>query len=161
MPQSSEISNEVKQVKIQIRYGHIIFGEEISSPGQRQTIKRNRPRRENSLFPYSWKKGFKELLFKVADIPKSSCNSYRPVAYLSCFFQILKSILNNRIKECNIDSSVFPCTQQHDFQEKQWCLTASFNLHETVYHNLEQENSVYLSFLDSTKASILYEGMGS
>lgn len=100
--------------------------------------------------PYSWKKGFIVPLFKGADKPKT-CNSYRSVALLSCFLKIFESFLNNRIKHHIIDFSLFPCTQQQGFQENLGCLTASFNLHETVYHNLEQGNSVYVSFLDNTK----------
>ena len=106
----------------------------------------------DSRIPFSWKKGFIVPLFKGADKPKTSCNSYRPIALLSCFLKIFESVLNNSIKQHIIDSSLFPCTQQQGFQGKLGCLTASFNLHETIYHNLEQGNSVYVIFLDSTKA---------
>lgn len=106
----------------------------------------------DSRIPFSWKKGFIVPLFKGAVKPKTSCNSYRPVALLSCFLKIFEIVLNNSIKQHIIDSSLFPCTQQQGFQGKLGCLTASFNLHETIYHNLEQGNSVYVIFLDSTKA---------
>lgn len=133
----------------QITYEHFIFGGELAT---QVVVKLFNEIVLQGNIPYSWKKGFIVPLFKGADKPKTSSNSYRPVALLSCFLKIFESVLNNRIKQHIIDSSVFPCTQQQGFQEKLSCLTASFNLHETIYHNLEQGNSVYVSFLDSTKA---------
>jgi hypothetical protein len=49
-------------------------------------------------------------------------------------------------------SKHFPNKQQQGFQKYLGCLTASFNLQETILHNVEQGNNVYVSFLDSTKA---------
>ena len=46
----------------------------------------------------------------------------------------------------------FPNSQQQGFQKSLGCLTASFNFHETIYHNLELGSNVFASFLDTSKA---------
>jgi len=60
---------------------------------------------------------------------------------------VLKSRLNLILHE-----SVFPNRQQQGFQKYLGCLTASFNLHETIFHNLELCSKVFVAFLDSRKA---------
>ena len=102
--------------------------------------------------PYEWKRGLIVPLYKGGDKSKTSCNSYRPVALLSCIFKIFESVLHNRITSHVVDKHAFPNIQQQGFQENLGCLTASFNLQETVYHNLEQGSNVCVSFLDSSKA---------
>ena len=102
--------------------------------------------------PYEWKRGLIVPLYKGVDKSKTSCNSYRPVALLSCLFKIFESVLHNRITNHVVDTYAFPYIQQQGFKENLGCFTASFNLQETVYHNLEQGSKVYVSFLDSSKA---------
>ena len=46
----------------------------------------------------------------------------------------------------------FPHAQQQGFQKELGCLTASFNLQETVLYNLEQGSNVFACFLDTSKA---------
>ena len=50
------------------------------------------------------------------------------------------------------ENGIFPNLQQQGFQKGLSCLTASFNLNETLYYNLELSNSVYVAVLDSRKA---------
>ena len=42
----------------------------------------------------------------------------------------------------------FPNKQQQGFQKALSCITAGFNLQETIYHNLEQNTNVYVAQLD-------------
>ena len=42
----------------------------------------------------------------------------------------------------------FPCVQQQGFQTGYSCITAVFNLHETVLYMSEQRSEVYSAFLD-------------
>lgn len=81
--------------------------------------------------PEFWKRGFIVPLYKGGDKPKTSCNSYRPVALLSCFLKVFENVINSRISEFVIDRH-FPCGQQQGFQKHLGCLTASFNMQETI-----------------------------
>ncbi|KAK3088399.1 hypothetical protein FSP39_018702 [Pinctada imbricata] len=47
---------------------------------------------------------------------------------------------------------IFPHCEQQGFQKGLGCLTASFNLQETVLHNLECRSNVYVGFIDTSKA---------
>lgn len=90
-------------------------------------------------------------IYKGGDKPKNSCNSYRPVALLPCIYKLFEKILSNRISSLEI-TNTFPNIQQQGFQKQLGCITASFNLHETLNHNLEQGSNIYISFLDTSKA---------
>ena len=46
----------------------------------------------------------------------------------------------------------FPCPQQQGFQKQLSCLTAAFNLQETICANLDLHSNVYAAFLDTEKA---------
>ena len=106
----------------------------------------------NAVVAASWKRGLIVPLYKGAGKPKQSWNSYRPVALLSCFLKIFENIVLSRISQnCLLDIS-FPSKQQQGFQAELGCLTASFVLHETVYHNLELGSNTYVGFLDTSKA---------
>lgn len=99
----------------------------------------------------TWKQGFIVPIYKGGDKPKHSCNSYRPVALLPCIYKLFEKILSNRISTIEI-TKTFPNIQQQGFQKQLGCITASFNLHETMNHNLEQGSNIYISFLDTSKA---------
>ena len=96
--------------------------------------------------PEYWKRGLIVPLFKGGGKPKDECKSYRPVALLPCFFKIFEKILLSRTKQILLDCKRFPNSQQQGFQKNLGCLTASFNLQETIFHNLEYGNNVYVSF---------------
>ncbi|KAK3089474.1 hypothetical protein FSP39_003903 [Pinctada imbricata] len=57
-----------------------------------------------------------------------------------------KIVLNFLVKER------FPNLQQQSFQSGLGCITASFNLQETISHYLELGSNVYVSFLDTSQA---------
>ena len=101
--------------------------------------------------PVFWKRGLIVPLYKGSNKPKDSCNSYRPVALLPCFFKLFEKVLYNRIFK-HVLKKDFPNIQQQGFQKELGCLTASFNIHETIFHNLELGSNVYVCFLDTSKA---------
>lgn len=147
------IINKLKRRKApgpdQITYEHIIFG------GNRLTsciIKLFNSIISQGKIPSAWKQGLIVPLYKGGDKPKTSPNSYRPVTLLPCFLKIFESVLNDRISKFILHNHSFPNKQQQGFQEKLGCLTASFNLKETINYNLEQGSHVYVGFLDSSKA---------
>jgi len=102
--------------------------------------------------PTEWKQGLIIPIYQGAGKPKDSCKSYRPVALLPCIFKIFEKIIISRINSQILQHSKFPNPQQQGFQKNLGCLTASFDLQETVFHNLEQNNNVYVSFLDTSNA---------
>ena len=102
--------------------------------------------------PASWKRGLIVPLYKGSGKPKQSCNSYRPVALLSCFLKLFENVILSRISQNCLVDTVFPNKQQQGFQSELGCLTASFVLHETVYHNLELGSNTFVGFLDTSKA---------
>ena len=102
--------------------------------------------------PVSWKRGLIVPLHKGPGKPKESCNSYRPVALLSCLLKIFERIVYDRISDYCLQTMTFPNKQQQGFQSNLGCLTASFILHETIYHNLELRNNTYVAFLDTRQA---------
>ena len=98
--------------------------------------------------PLEWKLGLLVPIYKGGDKSKTSPSSYRPVSLLSCVYKVFENILKSRIQ---IEEN-FPSPQQQGFQKTLGCLTASFNLHETIYHNLEMCSRIYVAFLDSSNA---------
>lgn len=77
----------------------------------------------------------------------NSPDSYRPIALLPCFLKIFEKLLLNRTK-----SATFPNLQQQGFQQGLRCITASFNLQETLYHCIEHRRPAYVASLDIQKA---------
>lgn len=107
---------------------------------------------DHNYIPFCWKRGLIVPLYKGGAKPKDSCNSYRPVALLPCVFKLFEKVIYNRIHNHILQEIDFPHAQQQGFQKELGCLTASFNLQETILHNLEQGSNVYVSFLDTSKA---------
>ena len=102
--------------------------------------------------PGSWKRGFIVPLHKGPGKPKELCKSYRPVALLSCIFKLFERVIYTRVTENCLENISFPNKQQQGFQTNLGCLTASFVLHETIFHNLEMGNNTYVGFLDTSQA---------
>ena len=102
--------------------------------------------------PPFWKRGLIVPLHKGGSKPKDLCGSYRPVALLSSLYKLLEKIIHTRIMTFTLADTEFPNSQQQGFQKSLGCLTASFNLHETIYHNLELGSNAFASFLDTSKA---------
>lgn len=102
--------------------------------------------------PDSWKRDIIVPIHKGGNKPKKSPDSYRPIALLPCLLKLFEKILLTRIKSHVLSPSDFPNAQQQGFQPKLGCLTASFNLQETIFHNIERGSPVYVAFLDTQKA---------
>ena len=56
---------------------------------------------------------------------------------------------------------LFPCLQQQGFQKGVSCITAAFNVQETIYHQIEQNSKVYMAYLDVKGAydAVWHEGL--
>uniref|UniRef100_A0A8W8L5Q8 Reverse transcriptase domain-containing protein n=1 Tax=Magallana gigas TaxID=29159 RepID=A0A8W8L5Q8_MAGGI len=102
--------------------------------------------------PTSWKKDLIVPIFKGSNKPRNSPGSYRPIALLPCFLKIFEKLLLNRTKLIAAISATFPNLQQQGFQQRLGCITASFNLQETLYHFIEHRSTAYVAFLDTQKA---------
>lgn len=102
--------------------------------------------------PRCWKRGLIVPLHKGGNKSKDSCNNYRPIALLPCLFKLFEKVVYNRINQQLLQTKDFPHSQQQGFQKELGCLTASFNLQETIIHNLKQGSNVFVCFLDTSKA---------
>ena len=102
--------------------------------------------------PASWKRGFIVPLHKGPGKPKELCKSYRPVALLACLFKLFERVIYTRVTENCLENISFPNKQQQGFQTNLGCLTASFVLHETVFHNQKMGNNTYIGLLDTSQA---------
>lgn len=107
---------------------------------------------DSGKIPTEWKQGLIIPIYKGAGKPKDSCKSYRPVALLPCIFKIFEKIILSRINSEILQHSKFPNPQQQALSKTSWLFNSSFDLQETVFHNLEQNNNVYVSFLDTSNA---------
>ena len=77
-------------------------------------------------------------------------------------YKLYEKVLLNRIQKWLKKESIpFPSSQQQGFQENKGCITASFNLHETVLHNQELGSKVFIAFADISKAydTVLHHGL--
>lgn len=102
--------------------------------------------------PTSWKQDLIVPIFKGSNKPRNSPDSYRPIALLPCFLKIFEKLLLNRTKSIAAISATFPNLQQQGFQQRLGCITASFNLQETLYHFIEHRSTAYVAVLDTQKA---------
>lgn len=102
--------------------------------------------------PSTWKQGLIVPIYNGGDKPKILAIA-RPVALLPCIYKLFEKILCNRISTLET-TNTFPNIQQQGFQKQLGCITASFNRHETLNHNLEQGSNIYISFLTQVKLSI-------
>ena len=98
-----------------------------------------------------WRESLIVPLCKGGSKDKTDPDSYRPVSLLCTPLKIFEKILYNRIKFHSDVLSKINC-QQQGFISKLSCLTASFNLQETIHYFLENHSKVYAAFLDSRKA---------
>ena len=91
------------------------------------------------------------IVLLVYCLVKPSSDSYRPISLLPCFLKVFENVLKSRLNLI-LHETVFPNRQQQGFQKYLGCLTASFNLHKAVFHNLELCSKVCVAFLDSRNA---------
>uniref|UniRef100_A0A8W8LUB3 WSC domain-containing protein n=1 Tax=Magallana gigas TaxID=29159 RepID=A0A8W8LUB3_MAGGI len=112
----SPVVNNLKRRKSpgpdRITYEHIIFG---GKKVPRCIVKLLNAIILHGKIPPIWKQGLIVPLYKGGDKQKTSTNSYRPVALLSCFLKIFENVLNSRISKYVLDSQCFPNKQQQGF----------------------------------------------
>ena len=99
--------------------------------------------------PEQWKTSIIIPLFKGNGKNKTLPNSYRPISLLSCLYKIFEKVLLERCQSfIRATGRQFPCPQQQGFQKGLSCITASFNLHESIYSQIEQNSKTYVAYLD-------------
>ncbi|KAK6186686.1 hypothetical protein SNE40_005971 [Patella caerulea] len=101
--------------------------------------------------PTKWKHSVIVPLFKGGNKPRSNPNSYRGISLTPTIGKLFEKLLETRLSSLH-PSSAFPNKQQVAYQKGLSSLHASFNLQETVHYYQARSNSVYVAFLDSTKA---------
>ena len=87
-------------------------------------------------------------LYKGNGKPKTEPNSYRPFSLLPYMLEVFEHIIKSRLTNHVLDSKDFPNKQHQGFQRYLDCINASFNLHETIYHNIERLSNAFVGFLD-------------
>lgn len=103
--------------------------------------------------PESWKTSIIIPLYKGNNKPKEDPDSYRAVSLLPVLYKLFEKLIYGRVQQWLSETHMqFPNKQQQGFQKQKSCTTVSFNLHETLYYNLELHSKVYASFLDIRKA---------
>lgn len=103
--------------------------------------------------PKRWKESIIIPLYKGTGKCKTEPKSYRPISLIPCFSKLFEKIILNRYRAfVKVAVPTFPNPQQQGFQESLSCTTASFNLHECIYHNYELGSNIYLSCVDMAQA---------
>ena len=98
----------------------------------------------NECTPIEWKTSVIIPLFKGKGKNKTSPNSYRPIALMSCLNKLFeKLVLERCVSFIDSTGTQFPCLQQQGFQKGLSCITTSFSLQETIYYQLERNSNVY------------------
>ena len=86
---------------------------------------------------------------------RESTESYRPITLVSTLYKLFESILHSRLQAWSLlHGKCFPSPQQNAYQKHMGSITASFNLQETIAHNIELGSNCYVAFLDAAKAFI-------
>ena len=91
-------------------------------------------------------------IFKGKGKPKSNPSSYQPVSLLPCFCKLFEKILLQSMHTYIETNKSFPSPQQQGFQRELSCITACFNLQETVFHQIENGSNAYVACLDQKAA---------
>ena len=161
-----EIEQAIKLLKLRKAPGHDLIQNEHFKYGGVKLAKAithlfNGILRTNYI-PEQWSIGTIVPLYKGPPKPKGDPNSYRAISLLPCMYKLYEKVLLNRIQKWLKKESIpFPSSQQQGFQENKGCITASFNLHETVLHNQELGSKVFIAFADISKAydTVLHHGL--
>ena len=93
---------------------------------------------------------------------RDSTESYRPITLVSTLYKLFERILHSRLKNWSSQhDKTFPSPQQNAYQKHMGSITASFNLQETIAHNIELGSNCYVAFLDAAKAfdNVWHDGL--
>ena len=93
---------------------------------------------------------------------RDALESYRPITLISTIYKLFERILLSRLQTWSNNKS-FPNAQQNAYQKHLGSLTVSFNLQETIAHNLELGSDCFVAFLDASKAfdTVWHDGLFS
>ena len=87
--------------------------------------------------PSSWKQGLLVPIYKGGNKKRTLPESYRPVSLLSSVLKLFEFIVKSRLISYVFHEIEFACAQQQGFQKHLSCITASFNLLDSIYYTFE------------------------
>jgi len=90
---------------------------------------------------------FSFLSTREREIENGSRN--RPVSLMPCISKLFEKLISDAFALYRPD---FPCAQQQGFRKQLSCMTATFNLQETIYQQIEGNSNVYVGTLDQKAA---------
>ena len=93
---------------------------------------------------------------------RDATESYRPITLVSTLYKLFENVLHARLKHwSSLSNKCFPSMQQNAYQKYLGSITASFNLQETIAHNVELGSTCYTAFLDAAKAfdNVWHDGL--
>ena len=103
--------------------------------------------------PSQWTKNVLVPIFKGKGKSKSDPGSNRPVSLMPCLSKLFEKIVLKRLNSALTTARPnFPNPQQQGFRKHLSCITTSFNLQETIFHQIEQNSNVYVGMLDQRAA---------
>jgi len=72
---------------------------------------------------------------------------------MPCISKLIEKLILKRLSDAfALYRTDFPCAQIQGFRKQLSCMTASFNLQETIYQQIEGNSNVYVGMLDQTAA---------
>ena len=103
--------------------------------------------------PVAWKTSVVIPIYKCKEKYKTDTNRYRLISLIPVFCKVFERAISNRINSHLLTNRIpFPNPQHHGFQKGLSCITAAFNLQETIFHQIERASNAYVTFLDQKAA---------
>lgn len=112
--------------------------------------------------PQAWKTGIIVPLYKGGSKSKSDPDSYRAISLLPVMYKLFEKVVHeNLVQGLKQNISSFPNIQQQGYQKQLGPITASFNLHEAIFHSMECNATTFVACLDIKKAfdTVWHKGM--
>ena len=161
-----EIKVAIKSLKRRKAPGHdTITNEHVIHGGQRLIrviCKLFCAIQKNENVPKCWRKSLIIPIHKGGGKSKTDPDNYRAISLLPIFYKLYEQILTKRVKDrLLVTAPDFPNKQQHGFRPGLSCITAAFQVQETILYNLELGANIYAAFLDTRKAfdTVWHEGL--
>ncbi len=105
------------------------------------------------IIPRNCKQGMIIPIYKDNGKPRTDPRNYRPITLLPVIYKLFEKVIHYILTKWVHDNNIsFPNKQQNAYQKHTGAVTASFNLQETIYHNIELGSKVHVATLDTKQA---------